>query len=101
DRAIADGPATLVFGQADLARRPAPYCGQSLQSVIPIMISEPIATITGQMNGNSSSTLITTARMRRVFFVCAKRQPAIPIGHLRLVPSNGWSDSSTRSDPRL
>src|SRR5262245_38488499 len=66
-----------------------PHCGQSLQSVIPIMISEPIATATGQMKGNSSSTPTTTARTRRVLFTCAKRQPATPIGYLRLAPSSG------------
>jgi hypothetical protein len=68
---------------------PPPHCGQSLQSVMPIMIREPIATTIGQTNGNSSSTQMTTARTRRVFFVCAKRQPATPIGRLRLAPSSG------------
>src|SRR6516165_5275096 len=77
-----------------------PHCGQSLQSVIPIMISEPIATTAGQINGNSSSTPTTTARTWRVLFICAKRQTATPIGHLRLAHSTG-GDSSTRSDPRL
>ena len=51
-----------------------------MQGVIPIMISEPIATATEQINGNSSSTLTTTALTRRVLLICAKRQPATPIG---------------------
>lgn len=41
-----------------------PHCGQSLQSVIPIMISEPIAITTGQINGNSFSTPTRTGRTR-------------------------------------
>ena len=68
--------------------RLATHCGQSLLSVIAIMINDPIATTTGQMNGNSSSTPTTTARTRRDLFICAKRQPATPIGHLRLAPSS-------------
>jgi hypothetical protein len=56
-----------------------PHCGQSLQRVIPIMISEPTATSTGQINGNSSSTATTAARPTRVLFKRAKREPATSI----------------------
>ena len=66
---------------------------------IPIMISEPIATTTGQINGNSSSTPTTTARTRRVLFICAKRQPATPIGHLRLAPSSGGLTLEREASP--
>ena len=55
------------------------HCGQSRISMIPIMISEPTATTTGQINGNSSSTAATAARPTRVLFRRAKRQPATPI----------------------
>ena len=65
-----------------------PHCGKSLQSLITIMTVEPIATTTGQTNGNSSSRPTRTARTRRVLFTCAKRQPATPIGNLRLAPSS-------------
>src|SRR6185312_3842523 len=78
---IASGSGTRLANSCSIqARASRPHCGQSLQSVIPIMISEPIATTTGQKNGNSSSTLTTTALTRRVLLICAKRQPATPIG---------------------
>src|SRR6478609_594151 len=69
-----------------------PHCGKSLQSLITIMTVEPIATTTGQTNGNSSSRPTRIARARRVLFTFAKRQPATPIGHLRLAPSSSGSD---------
>jgi hypothetical protein len=81
-----------------LASAPS-HCGQSFQSVIPIMINEPVATATGQINGNSSSTPITTARTRGVLFICAKRQPATPIGHLRLAPSSGGMTLQREATP--
>src|SRR5437016_13160414 len=37
------------------------HCGQSLQSMIPIMIIEPAATTTEQITGNSSRTARTAA----------------------------------------
>src|SRR6478609_10110679 len=76
-----------VAHERALALRP-PHCGKPLQSLITIMTVEPIATTTGQTNGNSSSRPTRTARTRRVLFTFAKRQPATPIGHLRLAPSS-------------
>src|SRR6185437_3440519 len=72
------------------------HCGQSLQSVIPIMINEPIATTTGQIYGNSSSTPTTTARTRPVLLIRAKRQPATPIRTPPFGPQQRRPDSSTR-----
>jgi hypothetical protein len=77
----------------------SPHSGQSLQSMIPIMISEPIATSTGQINGNSSSTPITTARKRGLLFTCAKRQPATPIRTSPFGPQQRRPISRTRSVP--
>jgi hypothetical protein len=57
------------------------HCGQSLQSMIPIMIIEPAATATEQITGNSSRTAITAARP---LWFRAKRQLATPIRKLRL-----------------
>jgi hypothetical protein len=45
---------------------------------------EPTATTTGQINGNSSSRPTRAARIRKVPFTCAKRQP--PLG-IRAMPS--------------
>src|ERR1700682_5505750 len=59
------------------------HCGQSLQSMIPIMIIEPAATTTEQITGNSSRTAITAARP---LWFRAKRQLATPIRNLRLAP---------------
>jgi hypothetical protein len=59
-----------VFVPSERLRGVAPQCGQSLQSAITIMVSEPIKTATGQINGNFSSTPTTTARTRRVLFIC-------------------------------
>src|SRR5262249_13595268 len=67
----------------------ASHCGQFLQTVIPTMIGEEIATAGGQIKGKPTSTPITTVRTRRVLCICAKRQPATPIGDLRLAPSSG------------
>jgi hypothetical protein len=83
----------MLLGTRSMAHERAlalgpPHCGKSLQSLITIMTVEPIATTTGQTNGNSSSRPIRTARTRRVLFTCAKRQPATPIGNLRLAPSS-------------
>ena len=61
------------------------------------MISEPIATTTGQINGNSSSTPITTARTRQVLFT--KRQPSKPIRHPRLAPSSGGLTLQPETSP--
>src|ERR1700758_4363811 len=52
-----------VFVPSERLGGVAPHCGQSLQSAITIMISEPIATAAGQINGNFSSTPTATARM--------------------------------------
>src|SRR5262249_25536143 len=49
--------------------------------------------------GDSSSTPTATARTRGVLFICAKRQPATPIGYLRLAPSSGDLSLKTRSVP--
>jgi hypothetical protein len=80
-----------------VARTISSYCGQSLKSMIPIMIIEPTATTTEQINGNSSSTATTPARPLRVRFICAKRQPATPIRKLRLAPSSSGLTLSTQS----
>src|SRR5260370_15110455 len=57
------------------------------------MISEPTATTTGQINGNSSSTATTAARPIRVLFTRAKRQPATPIRTTPFGPQQRQSDS--------
>jgi hypothetical protein len=63
------------------------YSGQSLQSIIPIMIIEPAATASEQITGNSSRTATTPARPL-ILFPRAKRRPAAPIRKLRLAPSS-------------
>jgi hypothetical protein len=96
------GLAAFVPGQSRSIPRYYPsHRGQSLQSMIPIMISEPIATTTGQINGNSSNTPTTTARTRRALFIYAKRQPATPIGHLRLAPSSGRRLFNAKRSPAI
>jgi hypothetical protein len=59
-----------IFVPSERFRGVAPHCGQSLQSAIAIMISEPVRTTTGQINGNFSSTPTATARTWRVLFIC-------------------------------
>src|SRR5262249_33569257 len=59
-----------VFVPRERLRGVAPHCGQSLQSAITIMVSEPSKTTAGQINGNFSSTPTTTARTWRVRFIC-------------------------------
>jgi hypothetical protein len=81
----------LASGRA--CRHCSAHCGQSLQSVIPIMISEPTATTTGRINGNSSSTATTAARPIRVLFKRAKRQPATRIRTTPFGPQQRLSDS--------
>jgi hypothetical protein len=66
---------------------PAFHCGQSLKSMIPIMIIEPAAIVSEQITGNSSRTAITVARPL-ILFICAKRHPATPIRNPRLAPSS-------------
>jgi len=79
--------------QAAAITRIRGHCGQSLQSMIPIMISEPTATTAGQINGNSSSTATTAARPIRVLFKRAKRQPAAPIRATPFGPQQRLSDA--------
>jgi hypothetical protein len=55
--------------------------------MIPIMIIEPEATTTEQINCQPSSAATTVARPITVLFACAKRHPATPIRKLRLAPS--------------
>jgi hypothetical protein len=57
------------------------YWSQSLQSMIPIMVIEPAATINEQITGNSSRTATTAARP---LWFRAKRLLATPIRKLRL-----------------
>src|SRR5439155_7784027 len=90
------GRAFLFSAAHDGARFAFPHRGKLIQSAVTLKISEPIATTAAQISGNSSSTATTTALRRRVLFVCAKRQPATPIGHLRLAPSSLSKQAQTR-----